>query len=98
MQDQPQENKIYALTGGTGDQCISNGSTWKESEVKLLIKYADQPLFDADGLTQKGIVEYGKLRSSGMNENQATEKVIAMDKAIPNLTKAIIRAFNFSTE
>jgi len=32
--DKPEENKQYALTGGPGDKCISNGNSWKESEVK----------------------------------------------------------------
>ena len=32
--DKPEENKVYALTGGTGSRCIANGNTWKESEVK----------------------------------------------------------------
>jgi hypothetical protein len=31
--DRPESGKLYALTGGTGDKCISNGNTWKESEV-----------------------------------------------------------------
>lgn len=31
---QPEPGKIYALTGKTGDKCISNGNTWAESEVK----------------------------------------------------------------
>ena len=33
-EDKPEENKQYALTGGPGDKCISNGNSWKESEVK----------------------------------------------------------------
>ena len=32
--DKPEENKQYALTGGPSDKCISNGNSWKESEVK----------------------------------------------------------------
>jgi hypothetical protein len=31
--DKPEANKQYALTGGPGDKCISNGNSWKESEV-----------------------------------------------------------------
>ena len=34
MIDKPEANKEYALTGKTGDACIANGSSWKESEVK----------------------------------------------------------------
>jgi len=34
MTDKPEPNKEYALTGKTGDACIANGSSWKESEVK----------------------------------------------------------------
>ena len=34
MTDKPEANKEYALTGKTGDACIANGSSWKESEVK----------------------------------------------------------------
>ena len=32
--DKPEEGKVYALTGDRGTACISNGNTWKESEVK----------------------------------------------------------------
>jgi len=32
-EDKPEANKQYALTGGPGDKCISNGNSWKESEV-----------------------------------------------------------------
>ena len=32
--DKPEEGKVYTLTGGRGTSCISNGNTWKESEVK----------------------------------------------------------------
>lgn len=32
--NKPEENKVYALTGGTGQPCIANGNTWAESEVK----------------------------------------------------------------
>jgi hypothetical protein len=31
--DKPEDGKVYALTGGPGDRCISNGNSWKESEV-----------------------------------------------------------------
>ena len=34
MTDKPEPNKKYALTGKSGDACIANGSSWKESEVK----------------------------------------------------------------
>ena len=34
MTDKPEPNKEYALTGKTGDACIANGNSWKESEVK----------------------------------------------------------------
>ena len=34
MTDKPEPNKEYALTGKSGDACIANGSSWKESEVK----------------------------------------------------------------
>ena len=33
-EDRPEEGKQYALTGKTGDQCIMNGNSWQESEVK----------------------------------------------------------------
>ena len=33
IMDKPKANKQYALTGGPGDKCISNGNSWKESEV-----------------------------------------------------------------
>lgn len=32
--NEPEEGKIYALTGGPDDACISNGNTWAESEIK----------------------------------------------------------------
>lgn len=32
--NQPEFGKQYALTGKTGDKCISNGNSWSESEVK----------------------------------------------------------------
>ena len=34
MTDKPEPNKEYALTGKSGDACIANGNSWKESEVK----------------------------------------------------------------
>ena len=34
MTNKPEPNKEYALTGKSGDACIANGSSWKESEVK----------------------------------------------------------------
>jgi len=38
--DQPEPGKVYALTGGPDDQCILNGDSWAQSEVR------------PDGLTQ----------------------------------------------
>lgn len=32
--DKPEENKIYALTGGPNDKCIANGDSWKDSVVQ----------------------------------------------------------------
>lgn len=32
-EDKPEENKVYALTGGPGSRCIANGFSWAESEV-----------------------------------------------------------------
>ena len=32
-EEEPKANKIYQLTGLKEDKCISNGNTWKESEV-----------------------------------------------------------------
>jgi len=32
--NKPQDNQVYALTGGPGSKCIANGNTWAESEVK----------------------------------------------------------------
>ena len=31
--NKPQEGKLYALTGGPGANCISNGNSWSDSEV-----------------------------------------------------------------
>ena len=31
--DRPEAGKIYALTGGPGARCISNGFSWKDSVV-----------------------------------------------------------------
>jgi len=33
-QNKPEHGKVYALTGGPGEKCISNGYTWSESEVQ----------------------------------------------------------------
>jgi len=33
-QDMPEYGKQYALTGATGEKCIANGNSWKDSEVK----------------------------------------------------------------
>jgi hypothetical protein len=46
--DKPESNKIYALTGTGKDKCISNGNTWKESEV-VLCKTCKIPLKFYDG-------------------------------------------------
>ena len=32
--DLPEQGKQYALTGSSKDRCISNGNTWRDSEVK----------------------------------------------------------------
>tara|TARA_R110000772_G_scaffold249317_1_gene363523 strand:- start:56 stop:487 length:432 start_codon:yes stop_codon:yes gene_type:complete len=32
-QNKPKEGKVYALTGGPGANCISNGNSWSDSEV-----------------------------------------------------------------
>ena len=32
-ENKPQEGKVYALTGGPGAKCISNGNSWSDSEV-----------------------------------------------------------------
>ena len=34
QEDKPEDGKVYSLTGAKGTACISNGNTWKESEVK----------------------------------------------------------------
>ena len=44
MTDKPEPNKEYALTGKTGDACIANGSSWKESEVKKKPETCNQQL------------------------------------------------------
>ena len=31
--DAPIDGKKYLLIGGTGEKCISNGNTWKESII-----------------------------------------------------------------
>ena len=33
QEDKPEEGKVYALTGGPGARCISNGFSWKDSVV-----------------------------------------------------------------
>ena len=38
----PQPGKVYALTGGTGAKCISNGKTWAESEIKQRVALFDE--------------------------------------------------------
>jgi hypothetical protein len=32
-EDKPEAGKVYALTGGPGARCISNGFSWKDSVV-----------------------------------------------------------------
>jgi hypothetical protein len=44
MTDKPEPNKEYALTGKSGDACIANGSSWKESEVKKKPETSHQKL------------------------------------------------------
>ena len=44
MTDKPEPNREYALTGKTGDACIANGSSWKESEVKKKPETSQQQL------------------------------------------------------
>jgi hypothetical protein len=34
QENKPEDGKVYSLTGAKGTACISNGNTWKESEVK----------------------------------------------------------------
>ena len=44
MTDKPEPNKEYALTGKSGDACIANGNSWKESEVKKKPETCNQKL------------------------------------------------------
>ena len=44
MTDKPEPNKEYALTGKSGDACIANGNSWKESEVKKKPETCNQQL------------------------------------------------------
>jgi len=44
MTNKPEPNKEYALTGKSGDACIANGSSWKESEVKKKPETSQQKL------------------------------------------------------
>jgi len=44
MTNKPEPNKEYALTGKSGDACIANGSSWKESEVKKKPETCNQQL------------------------------------------------------
>ena len=32
IDDKPEPNKVYSLTGGKGVKCIANGNSWKDSE------------------------------------------------------------------
>ena len=34
----PIDGKLYQITGGTGEKCLSNGNTWEESEIKIAVK------------------------------------------------------------
>jgi len=34
LEDRPEYNQEYKLTGAPGEKCIANGNTWKESKVK----------------------------------------------------------------
>ena len=48
--DKPEADKVYALTGKTGDKCIANGNTWAESEVKdELIRQQTDPRHNQNG-------------------------------------------------
>tara|TARA_B100001778_G_C18064033_1_gene395506 strand:- start:266 stop:475 length:210 start_codon:yes stop_codon:yes gene_type:complete len=50
MVDKPEADKVYALTGKTGDKCIANGNTWAESEVKdELIRQQTDPRHNQNG-------------------------------------------------
>ena len=40
--DKPEYGKQYKLTGSKDDKCISNGNTWKESEVRVCNKCGKQ--------------------------------------------------------
>jgi len=44
MTNKPEPNKEYALTGKSGDACIANGNSWKESEVKKKPETSQQKL------------------------------------------------------
>jgi len=44
MTNKPEPNKEYALTGKSGDACIANGNSWKESEVKKKSETCNQQL------------------------------------------------------
>ena len=37
--DEPIAGKVYALTGGSTDKALSNGNSWKESQIKAPTDY-----------------------------------------------------------
>ena len=53
--DTPKQGKVYALTGATGDRCIANGNTWKDSEVKTGMSQVDALGYAANALKKEGI-------------------------------------------
>jgi len=51
--DKPLENVQYKLTGKTGEACIMNGNTWKESRVDADPAPPKQEIVDYSGRTWK---------------------------------------------
>lgn len=45
-QDRPQEGKVYMLTGGPNDKCLSNGNSWEESAVKTKQSQYEDEILD----------------------------------------------------
>ncbi len=76
----PESGKVYALTGGPNDKCISNGNTWVESEVKAEPETKDIQTVFPDTLSAYLASIYGIPVLDRETEYKVTKRVKKGDK------------------
>lgn len=79
--DRPEYGKQYALTGATGTKAISNGNSWKESEVKKTDEARHNALEKKkEGKKHKHVYKEGKCLTCGKSSKKNYEELDEEDR------------------